>query len=356
MPSNSASRSTPEPTSTPAPTAPQSAPKAVAWFASLGKRLGILIPLAMIAGFITGALVDLTPLSKYITVLTMLMVYPMMVGFKPKEALDRENAQPVSIAMGLNFLVLPLVAWALAMIFFRDSPALFAGMVLAGLFPTSGMTISWTGFAKGNLRAAVSMTVIGLILASLLAPLYLKVLAGAVVEVDVLGVLRTVLLVIVIPMIAGTLTRLAGIRALGKSGFQRIAPVFPGLSTLGVLAIVFIAVGMRAPMILKDPLLLARVLVPVIIFYAINYAVAIVIGRKYCFRGDAIAVVYGTVMRNLSIALGLAMASFGPEAALILAAAFIVQVQSAAWMVKAMEPMFDSCPIREEGVTPTGSA
>jgi ACR3 family arsenite efflux pump ArsB len=203
------------------------------------------------------------------------------------------------------------------------------------------MTISWTGFAKGNVAAALKMTVIGLIAASLLAPVYLLALAGKVVPVDLAEVVRTVLFVVGIPMLAGTLTRVAMIRRHGAEHFKtRIAPVFPGISTVGVLAIVFLAIGLKAPMIVDDPLLVVRVLLPLGIFYGLNYLVATVVGRALLPRADAIAVVYGTVMRNLSIALGIAIASFGAEAALVLAAAFIVQVQSAAWYVKVTDRVF----------------
>ncbi len=312
-------------------------PKFVTFLSSLGKKLGILIPIAMILGFITGAFVDMKPLQVIILPLTMLMVYPMMVTFKPQQAANLDNWRPVSIAMVMNFLLLPFVAWGIALLFFRDQPALFAGMVMAGLFPTSGMTISWTGFAKGNMPAAVQMTVIGLLLASLAAPFYLYLLVGSVIPVDLWSVTTTVGLVIFIPMFLGWATRRIGVAALGQPGFQRIAPAFPGLSTLGVLGIVFVAIGLKAPMIIDRPLLLAWILIPVTLFYILNYAISLGLGRALLPRPDAVSLVYGTVMRNLSIALGLSVAYFGAEAALVLSAAFIIQVQSASWMVHLLQ-------------------
>lgn len=315
-------------------------PPALSWLGGLGKHLVILIPAAMLVGLVVGAVTDVSGLSGLVLLMTMLMVYPMLIGFKPRDAFTRTDGKPLILAMVLNFLVLPLVAFGLAWLFFRDSPSLFVGMILAGLFPTSGMTISWTGFAKGNVRAAVKMTVIGLILASLLAPVYLLVLAGAVVPVDVVGVLFTIVMVVGVPMLAGTLTRIVIVRTRGQAEFKRLQPAFQGLSTLGVLSIVFIAIALKARMILAQPMLLVWVLIPIVVFYAINYLVAIGLGRIILQRNDGIAVVYGTVMRNLSIALGLAVASFGAEAALVLAAAFIVQVQSAAWSVRFMDAAF----------------
>lgn len=312
-----------------------------AMIAGLSKHLVALIPAAMIAGMVAGAVTDLSWATALILPMTMLMVYPMLVNFRPAQALGLADAKAVGVALALDFIVLPLVAWGLALAFFRGQPGLYVGMVLAGLFPTSGMTISWTGFAKGNVGAAVKMTVIGLIAASLLAPVYLSVLAGTVVPVDVAGVLRTVVLVVGVPMLAGWLTRTALTSRFGQERYGReIAPLFPGLSTLGVLAIVFVAVGLKAKTLLGDPRTMVVVAVPLVLFYAVNYVVSTMVGKALLPRGDAIAVVYGTVMRNLSIALGIAVAQFGPDAALVLAMAYIIQVQSAAWYVKLTGRLF----------------
>lgn len=327
------------------PSAPGGLTGVAAILAGLSKRLIVLIPASMVAGLLAGHYFDMSPLKSAVLPLTMLMVYPMLVNVKLKEALDFSHGKAVGLAMLLDFIVLPLIAWGLATLFFSDSPGLYVGTILAGLFPTSGMTISWTGFAKGNVAAAVKMTVVGLIVASLLAPVYLLVMAGKVVALDIVEVTKTVALVVFVPLVAGQLTRVAFVRAMGGPAYQqRVAPVFPGISTLGVLGIVFLAIGLKAQMILGNPLLVLWILVPLAIFYAVNFALSTVIGRALLGRGDAIALVYGTVMRNLSIALGIAIATFGPEAALVLAVAYILQVQSAAWYVKATDRIFGPAP------------
>ncbi len=340
------------------PSKTEPTPGFVRFLTGVSKKLVWLIPLSIVAGLVAGVLVDLTPLKAAVLPLTMLMVYPMLVNFKVAEAFTLKDSKAVTIAMVLDLVALPVVALGIATLFFSDRPQLFVGMVLAGLFPTSGMTISWTGFAKGNVAAAVKMTVVGLVAASLLAPFYLLAFAGSKVSVDILEVARTVGLVIVIPMIAGTLTRVGLVRAYGKERYQkRISPVFPGLSTMGVLAIVFVAVGLKAPMIVAKPGLLLTIAVPLLLFYAANFALSTVIGRLLLPRGDAIALVYGTVMRNLSIALGVAIASFGPEAALVLAVAYIVQVQSAAWYVKLTDKVFGPAePVVSAGELSTSAA
>ena len=91
------------------------------------------------------------------------------------------------------------------------------------------------------------------------------------------------------------------------------------------------------------------VLVPLLCLYAINYVLSTVVARALLPRGDGIALVYGTVMRNLSIALALAMNVFGGQsagAALVIALAYILQVQSAAWYVKLTDRLFGPAPAK----------
>lgn len=118
---------------------------------------------------------------------------------------------------------------------------------------------------------------------------------------------------------------------------------FPPLSTLGVLGIVFVAIALKASDLMARPGVLLSIIAPLLALYIFNYAFSTVVARALLPRGDAIALVYGTVMRNLSIALALAMNAFGEasaDAALLIAVAYVIQVQSAAWYVKLSDRVF----------------
>ncbi|MCB1344538.1 MAG: bile acid:sodium symporter [Rhodobacteraceae bacterium] len=189
----------------------------------------------------------------------------------------------------------------------------------------------------------------GLILGSILTPFYLMVLAGARVPVDLIAVFRQIAVIVVLPLVAGQLTRAWLIRRHTMPGFQKTwAPRFPPFSTLGVLGIAFVAIALQARVLVADPVTVVWLLVPLLLLYAVNYALAFGLGRWMLLRGDAIALTYGTVMRNLSIALALAMNLFGPEgaeAALLIALAYVVQVQSAAWSVRLADRAFGPKPV-----------
>ena len=314
----------------------------------INKNLVAAIPLMMMAGFAFGLAFDAAFLKSLIAPFTFLMVYPMMVSLKIRKVFEGGDAKTQMLTQIINFGVVPFVALWAGQTFFPDRPYMALGLLLAGLVPTSGMTISWTGFARGNVASAVKMTVIGLTLGSLATPFYVQAFMGARIGVDLLAVMRQIVLIVFLPMALGALTRWMLVRKYGQKEFQKsLAPRFPALSTLGVLGIVFIALALKAGTIAASPGLLMLILAPLGLVYLLNFALSTFVGRMFLPRGDAVALVYGTVMRNLSIALAIAINAFGAEgsdAALVVAVAYVVQVQAAAWYVRFTDRIFGPVP------------
>lgn len=309
--------------------------KYLRWF---NQNLSLSIPIFLLLGLLASWLAPQVNYASLITPLTLLMVYPMMVNIRLRQLFSLENKLLQVLALIINFIIIPFTAYGLGLVFFADQPHLALGLLLTALLPTSGMTISWTGFAKGNVAAAVRLTLVGLLLGSVLTPIYVYQLLGAELAVDLVLVFQQVLFFIVIPLIAGQLTRWLAVKKHGQEKFQQqIAPKFPVFSTLGVLGIVFIAMAIKGRSLIEEPSFVVYLLVPLVLLYAINFLISTFAARKFLARGNGIALVYGTVMRNLSIALALSMTAFGEagaQAALLIAVAYIIQVQSAALYVK----------------------
>lgn len=310
------------------------------------KNLVVAIPISMILGFLFGINFKTDFLKSLVVPFTFLMVYPMMITLNIKHLKEGINIKLQAITQFLNFAVIPFIAYGLGILFFPNKPYMALGLLLASLLPTSGMTISWTGFAKGNIGAAINMTVIGLSLGSLVTPFYVQWLMGTKVEVNLLQVFKQIAFIVFLPMFIGYLTREYLIKRYGQKDFKDIwAPRLPSVSTIGVLGIVFIALALKAKAIAQSPALLGYIFIPLIFLYGINFTLSTLIGKNLFIRGDAIALVYGTVMRNLSIALAVAINTFGAagsEAALVIAIAYIIQVQSAAWYVRFTDTIFGS--------------
>jgi len=326
------------------------------YLSKITKNLTIAIPLVMVAGFLFGMIFNSGFLKGLIIPFTFLMVYPMMVNLNIKKVFEGGDLKAQVLTQAINFGVVPFLSFGAGLIFFKDSPYMALGLLLTGLVPTSGMTISWTGFAKGNLEAAVKMTVIGLTVGSIATPFYVKYLMGATIEIDFFKVMQQIIIIVFLPMIAGFITRQRLVKKYGLKGFkQNIAPKFPPVSTLGVIGIVFIAMALKAKGIASSPQMLLYILIPLTLIYAFNFTLSSIVGKLFLSRGDAIALVYGSVMRNLSIALAIAINAFGKEgssAALVVAIAYIIQVQSAAWYVKFTDRIFGPVKSRDDDTVP----
>jgi arsenite transporter len=314
------------------------------FLSSINKNLVIAIPVMMVLGFIYGLNFQVDYLKNLILPFTFFMVFPMMVTLKVKKVFEGGDTKAQLLTQVINFGIIPFIAFGLGRLFFADRPFMALGLLLAGLLPTSGMTISWTGFAKGNVEAAIKMTVIGLIIGSIATPFYVKFLMAANLEVNIIAIMKQIAVIVLLPMVAGFLAQQYLIKKLGQATFQKKwAPRFPGMAIIGVLGIVFVAIALKAVAIANSPQMLMAIIFPLLIIYFLNYLLATVIGKTLLPEGDAIALVYGSVMRNLSIALAISINAFGPEgssAALVIAVAYIIQVQSAAWYVKLTGKLF----------------
>lgn len=307
----------------------------------LNRHLSLSISGALLGGFLFGLVIEGPSvnlfLTKAITPLTFLMIYPMMVNLNLAALMTLSGNRVQGMALMINFIVIPAIAYSLGIIAFPNQPQLALGLLLVSLLPTSGMTISWTGMAKGNISAAVKMTVIGLLSGSILTPFYVKFLLGTEIPLEIVRVFKQIAYFILLPLIAGVITRFFLVKKIGMERFRtRVAPKFPPFSTLGAVGIVFIAMALKSQQLVNNPVLVITIIGPLLLLYGLNYMVSTVIAKTFFNREDGIALVYGTVLRNLSIALALAMTAFGSsgvEAALLIALGYIIQVQSAAFYV-----------------------
>ena len=315
----------------------------------LQSNLVYVIPISMICGLIGGGyLFDARPLKQLIIPITFVMVYPMMVTLNVRSIFKGRDLKLQVVTQVINFIIIPAIVFYIGKLFLggeAEKYGLWAvGLFLIGVLPASGMTISWTGFAKGNKEAATKMLVFGLIIGAMAAPVYTKVFMGATVDVDMLHMFKQICIFVFVPLFAGILTQNYLVKKHGKETWMKVyKPKFPPFSALGVTMIAFVAMSLKAKTILANPADIVTILIPLVIFYAISYILLTVAGKILFRREDAIAMVFGVVMRDLSIALAIAMTAFkeqGMTIALLISLAYVIQIQSAAWYVKLVPWIF----------------
>lgn len=319
------------------------------------KNLVYVIPVAMILGVLGGGyLFDAKPLKQLIIPITFVMVYPMMATLNVKTIFKGNDLKLQVVTQLINFIVVPVVVYTIGKFFFAGAEQKFGlwavGLFLIGVLPASGMTISWTGFAKGNKEAATKMLVFGLVIGAMAAPVYTKVFMGATVDVDMLHMFQQICIFVFVPLVAGLLTQSYIVKKHGKKAWMEVyKPKFPPFSALGVTLIAFTAMALKAKSILANPGDILTILVPLVVFYLFSYIFLSIIGKLFFRREDAIAMVFGVVMRDLSIALAIAMTAFkaqGMTIALLISLAYVVQIQSAAWYIKLVPWIFG--PVLDE--------
>ncbi|MBN2605451.1 MAG: arsenic resistance protein [Bacilli bacterium] len=306
-------------------------------------NLILSILLSMLFGIVIGYFFDVSKLKNLILPLTFLLVYPMLVTLNFHSLLEKTNYKLQASTQIINFVVFPLLAYAVGYAFFLQEPYLRLGLLLIALLPTSGMSISWTAMAKGNVHEVIKMVVIGLMLGAVLTPLFITVLLGTEVDVPFMTIFTQIIIVVFIPLIVAYITQKILMKRYSTEVFHKqIKPKFPLFSTLGVVIMIFVAVSLKAKVIVNNPELLLRIIFPLLLFYFLMFAVSIFFAKTFFSNEEGIALVNGSFIRNLSLALAIVLSAFPNAgiAAVLIAIAYVLQVQIAAWNIKFSKYIF----------------
>lgn len=307
------------------------------------KHLIVTILISMALGLVVGHYFDTSWLKNMIIPLTFMLVYPMMVTLNFNSLMQKSNIKLQFTTQFINFIVFPAIAFGIGYLFFKDLTFLRLGLLLIALLPTSGMTISWTVMAKGNINEALRMVIIGLLLGALLSPFYIIVLLGSEVSVPIMQIMFQIFIVVFIPLGLAFITQKLIIKKYGKEKFnKKIKQKFPLFSTLGIVLMIFTAISLKASVLINNPRILLDIMIPLVLLYVLFFAVSVLTARVFFNRSDGIALVNGTLIRNLSLSLAITLSVF-PEAgitALLIAIAYVLQVQIAAWNAKLSKLVF----------------
>ncbi|MDI6880946.1 MAG: hypothetical protein QMC95_17705 [Desulfitobacteriaceae bacterium] len=261
-----------------------------------------------------------------------LMIYPMFINLKIGDVVEIKNyKKAIVISLFINFILSPLYAYILGKVFLPDQPYMALGLILISLIPTSGMTATWTELAKGNLKVALSIIATSLLVVIIGLPVMLPIMAGGLLSAGPLFILGRILFVIAIPLVLGDITRRAIIVKKGQPYYKSKKPVFSGLSSTGLLFVLFLIMSLNTnKLLVSNPLLVLKGIVPLILYYVLMFGTSTVLTRSLQ-RPVGVAVVYGTSVRYLALALGIAvpLLGTGTESSMVVflvALAFFVQV------------------------------
>jgi ACR3 family arsenite transporter len=314
----------------------------VALCIAAGVGLGSLLPrlFQTMAGYEYGSV------NFIVAVLIWLMVYPMMVSVD-FSSLKRIHERPkgLIITLTVNWLIKPFTMAGLGVLFFHyffidlidpaDASQYIAGLILLGAAPCTAMVFIWSQLTRGDATYTLAQVALNdLIMIFAFAPLVALLLGVADIEVPWATLLLSVGLYVVIPLIAGVLTRLklsagACTAVEAEQAVTRFNARVKPLSVLGLLATVVLLFGFQGQIILDKPLLIALIAVPLLIqsygIFAIAYAAAR--AWKVPFNVAAPCALIGTSnFFELAVAVAIGLFGLNSGAALVTVVGVLVEV------------------------------
>ena len=213
-------------------------------------------------------------------------------------------SRPRDVVIGClaQFTIMPLLAFALSRLFSLDE-ALAVGVLLVGCCPGGTASNVITYLAKGDLALSVGMTATSTVLAPVATPLLVWLLAGKTVNVDVAGMLLSILWVVILPIVAGLL-----VKWLWPKFTEKATAYLPALSSLAIALIVLIVISANAQKLLMGGLVIILV---VVLHNLSGLALGYLIGKLLhmpAAKRKAISIEVG--MQNSGLASGLATLHF----------------------------------------------
>ena len=304
----------------------------------LDRYLPLWIALAMAGGLLLGTLVlslndgletlQVGTVSLPIALGLLVMMYPVLAKVR-YEDLGRMsddgvgNGRFFGVSLFLSWIVGPALMFALAWIFLADQPAYRTGVIIVGLARCIAMVLVWNDIALGDRERAAVLVVFNAIFQvvayALLGYFYLTLLPGWLgfdtqgFEVGIWEVARTVLIFLGIPLVAGYLTRLIGIRRRGRDWYeQRFIPRIAPLTLYGLLFTIVLLFAIQGEEITSQPLDVVLIAVPLLVYFAVMWVAGFASGRLMGFPYPQTAALSFTVASNdFELAIAVAVGVFG---------------------------------------------
>jgi ACR3 family arsenite efflux pump ArsB len=231
------------------------------------------------------------------------------------------NWRFAAVSGSINFIFNPLLAFVLGFLLLSDIPALWIGFIMLMVTPCTDWYLLFTGIAKGNVPLSASILPMNLILQLLLLPLYLLVFAGTIATIDPVLLIESVLLVLFIPFLMSLVSKAVAPKVKGEYWLEQ--KVFPRLDHVQFSFLNLAIISMFASQgeyLVQNPLLLLKLIPPVMLFFIIVFFVGQIVGRYLRFSyEDTASLNLTTLARNSPIVLAIALTAFPEEPLIALA-------------------------------------